>query len=63
MAVISGVVLVKSGWVAGGGGGGKVATGLHLEKEHPVAPLAAAICQTSNHTSHRPQQKMKLMRR
>ena len=45
----------------GGGGGGNVATGLQLEKRHPEALLAQAICQTSHHTSHKPQQKTKLM--
>ena len=60
MAVISGVVLIKVRWVTGGRGGGRVATGLQLEKRHPEAPLAVTICQTSHHASHKPQQKTKL---
>ena len=59
MAVISGVVLITyKGQV--GGGGGRVATGLQLEKRHSEAPLTQAISQTSHHTSHKPQQKMNL---
>ena len=61
MAVISGVVLIKGGWVVGGGGGGRVAIGPQLEKRHPEAPLAVAICQISHHTRHKPQGKTKLM--
>ena len=32
-----------------------------VRKRHPEAPLAQAISQTNHHTSHKPQQKMKLM--
>ena len=49
---------MKGGWVAGGGGDERVATGLQLEKRHTEAPLTAAICQTSYYTSHKPQQKL-----
>ena len=42
--LVSGVALLKDGWVVGGG---RVATGLKLEKRHSEAPLAQAISQTS----------------
>ena len=41
-------------------GGGRVTTGLQLER-HPEATLAQTICQASHHTSHKPQQKTKLI--
>ena len=51
MTVISGVVLIKGGWVAGGGGGGRVLTVLQLEKRHPEVPLYAkqATTPVTNH--------------
>ena len=38
MAVTSGVALIKGGWVLRGGGGGRVATGLQLEKDTQMHP-------------------------
>ena len=51
---------IKSG-VYKGRVGGRVVTVLQLDKRHPEAPLVTAICQTSHHTSYKPQQKTKLM--
>ena len=51
MAVISGVALIKSGWMVGGGGGGRGATGLQLKKTPRGTPSSSHIPNKPPHQS------------